>query len=135
MAVKTLIVGDIHGCWSEFQALLDRSALSADDQIISVGDMVDRGPDSPRVLEFFRDAPNARAIMGNHEMKHIQAARGEKSASKPELITKHQFGDGYDGGARLHADAAGLRRTAAGRSGARFLRAGGRAGGSARGRA
>ncbi len=94
--MKTLIVGDIHGCWDEFQTLLDRAALSADDQIISVGDMVNRGPESPRVLEFFRDTPNARAIMGNHEMKHIQAADGEKSPSKPELITRHQFGDDYD---------------------------------------
>ncbi len=43
--VKTLIVGDIHGCWDEFQTLLDRAALGADDQIISVGDMVNREPD------------------------------------------------------------------------------------------
>ncbi len=78
--VKTLIVGDIHGCWSEFQSLLDRAALGTDDQIISIGDMVDRGPESPRVLEFFRDTPNARAIMGNHEMKHIHAAGGETEA-------------------------------------------------------
>ena len=29
--MKTLIVGDIHGCWDEFQTLLDKAALGADD--------------------------------------------------------------------------------------------------------
>lgn len=94
--MRTLVVGNIHGCWDEFQALLDRAGLAADDAIISVGDMVNRGPESPRVLAFFRDTPNARAIMGNHEMKHLLAARGEKSVSKPERIARLQFGDDYD---------------------------------------
>jgi LPS-assembly protein len=56
--VKTLIVGDIHGCWDELNDLLELAALGADDAIISVGDLVDRGPDSPRVLAFFRDSAN-----------------------------------------------------------------------------
>ena len=79
--MKTLIVGDIHGCWDEFEALLDKAALGADDQIISIGDMVDRGPQSPRVLRFFRDTPNARSIMGNHERKHVRAGAGETNAA------------------------------------------------------
>jgi serine/threonine protein phosphatase 1 len=88
-----LIVGDIHGCWDEFQDLLDKAALGADDTIISVGDLVDRGPGSVRVLRFFRDMGNARAIMGNHERKHIRAARGETEPAKSQLITRVQFGE------------------------------------------
>ena len=93
--MRTLIVGDIHGCWDEFEALLEHAALSADDQIISVGDMVDRGPESPRVLRFFRDMPNARAIMGNHERKHVRAAKGETDPAQSQIITGLQFGDAY----------------------------------------
>jgi Calcineurin-like phosphoesterase len=93
--VRTLIVGDIHGCWDEFAALLEQAALGMDDQIISVGDMVDRGPDSPRVLEFFRSTPNARSIMGNHERKHVRAARGETDPAQSQTITALQFGDDY----------------------------------------
>lgn len=93
--MKSLIVGDIHGCWDEFQALLDLAALGADDPIISVGDLVDRGPQSPRVLRFFRDTPNARTIMGNHERKHVRAARGETNLAQSQLITGLQFGDDY----------------------------------------
>jgi serine/threonine protein phosphatase 1 len=92
---KTLIVGDIHGCWDEFQALLDEAALGADDQIVSVGDMVDRGLHSPRVLAFFRDTPNARAIMGNHERKHVRAAQGETNAAASQIIAGMQFGEAY----------------------------------------
>ena len=93
--MKTLIVGDIHGCWDEFAALLEQAALSADDVIISVGDIVDRGPDSPRVLAFFRDTPNASAIMGNHERKHVRAAKGETDPAQSQIITGLQFGDDY----------------------------------------
>ncbi len=93
--MKTLIVGDIHGCWDEFQALLDEAALSADDSIISIGDLVDRGPQSPRVLDFFRETPRARAIMGNHERKHVRAARAETDAALSQVITALQLGDQY----------------------------------------
>jgi serine/threonine protein phosphatase 1 len=93
--VKTLVVGDIHGCWDEFQALLDAAALGAGDRIISLGDLVDRGRQSPRVLRFFRDTLNASAIMGNHERKHVRAARGETNAALSQIITRFQFGEDY----------------------------------------
>jgi serine/threonine protein phosphatase 1 len=92
---QTLIVGDIHGCWDEFRALLDLAALGTDDQIVSVGDLVDRGPQSPRVLRFFRDTPNARAVMGNHERKHVRGARGETELARSQIIAAIQFGDTY----------------------------------------
>ncbi|MBV6452010.1 MAG: Bis(5'-nucleosyl)-tetraphosphatase, symmetrical [Anaerolineales bacterium] len=53
--MQTLVVGDIHGCFDEFQALLDKAGLTDDDSIVSVGDCVDRGPDTPVVLRFFQE--------------------------------------------------------------------------------
>jgi serine/threonine protein phosphatase 1 len=47
------------------------------------------------VLRFFRDSPNTRAIMGNHERKHVRAARGETPAALSQTITGLQFGDEY----------------------------------------
>ncbi len=93
--MNTLVIGDIHGCWDELQALLDQVGLNSDDAIISIGDMVDRGPESPRVLNFFRDMPNARAIMGNHERKHLRSWRGETDAAPSQIIARFQFGDSY----------------------------------------
>ncbi len=91
--MRTLIIGDIHGCWDELQDLLDRAGLADDDAIISVGDLVDRGPDSARVLDFFQTTPNARTIMGNHEYKHVRAARNETSLSNSLLIAREQIGE------------------------------------------
>ena len=93
--MQRLIIGDIHGCWNEFQELLDKAGLSDGDEIIALGDFVDRGPDSPRVLDFFRTQPNARAIQGNHERKHIRSARGEVKAALSQRITRQQLGDAY----------------------------------------
>jgi hypothetical protein len=95
--MQRLIVGDIHGCWNELQELLDKAGWSDGDEIIALGDFVDRGPDSPRVLDFFRTRPNARAIQGNHERKHVRAARGEVKAALSQRITRQQLGDAYPG--------------------------------------
>jgi len=93
---RTIVIGDIHGCYDELQALLDSVAPTNDDRIIAIGDIVDRGPDSEKVLEFFRDTPNATSIMGNHERKHIRSARGETRAASGQKIVRQQCGDRYD---------------------------------------
>ncbi|MBI4524881.1 MAG: metallophosphoesterase [Deltaproteobacteria bacterium] len=94
--MKTLVIGDIHGCYTELQELLDRVGLSSQDEVIAIGDIVDRGPDSPNVLEFFRTQANARSLMGNHERKHVRSFRGELQPALSQIITGHQLGaDGY----------------------------------------
>jgi serine/threonine protein phosphatase 1 len=91
--MKRLIIGDIQGCYTEFQELIDKAALSADDEIIALGDMVDRGPASPQVLAFFMSQPNAHSLMGNHERKHVRAYRGEVMPALSQIITRHQIGE------------------------------------------
>ncbi len=59
--MKYLIIGDIHGCYEEMQQLLDKVGLNAEDQIIALGDIVDRGPDPASVFEFFRSNQKARS--------------------------------------------------------------------------
>jgi hypothetical protein len=93
--MKTLVIGDIHGCYIELQELLEKAGLSTEDEIIALGDIVDRGPETPQVLEFFREQPKARSLMGNHERKHVRAARGEVKLSLSQLITRAQFGEAY----------------------------------------
>ncbi len=89
--MNTLIIGDIHGCYDELRDLLDRAAIGDDDLIVSVGDLVDRGPDPRGVVDFFRARQNAVVLMGNHERKHV---RGVHSYS--QRVAKLQLGDGYD---------------------------------------
>jgi serine/threonine protein phosphatase 1 len=88
---RTLVVGDIHGCYEELVELLDRAAVSSTDTLVSIGDLVDRGPASVEVVRLFRSRPGAIVLMGNHERKHV---RGILSYSQE--ITRLQFGEEYD---------------------------------------
>lgn len=64
---RDFVVGDLHGCFDLLDRLLDHVRFdSACDRLFSVGDLVDRGPDSLRSQEFM-DAPWFYAVKGNHE--------------------------------------------------------------------
>lgn len=94
--MKKLVIGDIHGCYGEFLELLDKCGLSEDDEIIALGDIVDRGPETPGLLEFFFSHQNIRSIMGNHERKHIRSYQGLTHAALSQMITRRQLAeDGY----------------------------------------
>jgi serine/threonine protein phosphatase 1 len=93
MTMKTLIIGDIQGCYTELLELVDKAGLTSGDAIIALGDLVDRGPDSPGVLEFFMTQPDTRSIMGNHERKHVRSWRGEVGAALSQRITRQQCGE------------------------------------------
>jgi len=88
---RDIIIGDIHGCFDELQRLLADLAVTPADRLISVGDLVDRGPRSAEVWEFFAARPNTVVLMGNHERKHV---RGVLSFSQE--IVRLQLGDRYD---------------------------------------
>ncbi|WP_343747343.1 metallophosphoesterase [Fluviicola sp.] len=88
--MKTFIFGDIHGCYDEFIALLEQMDVQEDDRVISVGDIVDRGPKSPEVYRYFKTRKNALVLMGNHERKHQKGV-----LNYAQEIVKLQFGDEY----------------------------------------
>ena len=68
MTGRLIAIGDIHGCHAEFAELLDRLAPTATDQLILLGDLVNRGPDSPKVIDLARSL-NAVSLLGNHERR------------------------------------------------------------------
>ncbi len=73
---RHIVCGDIHGCFTEFRILLDAIGFSPDDLLITVGDMVYRGPFSREAALFFKNTPNAFAVLGNHERKLAGVIRG-----------------------------------------------------------
>jgi serine/threonine protein phosphatase 1 len=101
---NTLIIGDIHGCYVELHALLEKAGLGDEDTVIGIGDIVDRGPETPQVVDYFRMTPNAMAIMGNHERKHVRAARHEVKLSISQQISQVQFGAAYQEALEWMAD-------------------------------
>ncbi len=61
------VIGDIHGHYSTFLKLLEKIDLQEEDKLVSLGDLIDRGPDSASVLRNFRDHESLFTIRGNHE--------------------------------------------------------------------
>jgi diadenosine tetraphosphatase ApaH/serine/threonine PP2A family protein phosphatase len=78
---RTIAIGDVHGCADEFEELLKRLELKPDDRVIQVGDLVNRGPDSHRVIELAREY-QVEAIIGNHELRLLSA----REKNKPNLL-------------------------------------------------
>ncbi|WP_076828381.1 polynucleotide kinase-phosphatase [Frankia sp. CcI49] len=151
------VIGDVHGCRDELEALLTRLGyqLRRDDEgravggthsegrrVIFLGDLVDRGPDTPGVLRLAMGmvaAGEAFAVPGNHENKLVRALRGRQvrighglaeslaqlGRETPEFRTEvERFCDGLvshlvlDGG-RLVVAHAGLKEAYQGRASGR----------------
>jgi serine/threonine protein phosphatase 1 len=89
--MRTIVIGDIHGCYDELLDLLAKVAISDTDLLISLGDIVDRGADSVKVYDFLKNRPNTIVLMGNHERKHLR-----QTLSYAQGIVKLQFGNRYD---------------------------------------
>ncbi len=71
MAERTFVVGDLHGCLDELNALLDGLQLTATDTMIFLGDYIDRGPESrgvvDRLIGLRSEGPRCVFLKGNHE--------------------------------------------------------------------
>ncbi|OSN07036.1 diadenosine tetraphosphatase [Lonsdalea britannica] len=72
--MATYLVGDVHGCFVELEALLAQVSFDpARDTLWLTGDLVARGPDSLRVLRFVRSlGSSVRMVLGNHDL-HLLA--------------------------------------------------------------
>ncbi len=71
MAGRTIAIGDIHGCATAFDALLQEITPASSDTIVTLGDYIDRGPASRDVLERLMRLSNECELiplLGNHEV-------------------------------------------------------------------
>lgn len=67
---RLIFVGDIHGCYDELVALLDRVAPSRNDVVVSVGDIVNKGPAPAKCRELWR-SNGVLAVQGNNELRML----------------------------------------------------------------
>ncbi len=76
---RRLFVGDLHGCSSELEALLKVfDFLPGRDTLISLGDILGKGPDALGCLRLLREV-NATVLLGNHDAYLLQAAETPES--------------------------------------------------------
>jgi serine/threonine protein phosphatase 1 len=79
--VRYLAVGDLHGCFRALRALEAAVPFAADDVLITLGDYVDRGPDSCAVLDWliaFARRGKLVALRGNHEVMMLRARENDE---------------------------------------------------------
>ena len=70
MPGRTIAIGDVHGCSAALAALIDAIEPGPEDVVVTLGDYIDRGPDSRGVLELLIDlGRRCRLVplLGNHE--------------------------------------------------------------------
>jgi calcineurin-like phosphoesterase family protein len=105
------LIGDVHGCRSELETLLadlgwDGVHHPEGRTAVFVGDLVDRGPDTPGVLRLvmaMADAGTGLSVQGNHEAKLVRALHGAG------VRTSHGLQESLD---QLHAQPAEFREQA-----------------------
>jgi predicted phosphodiesterase len=74
--MRTLVVGDVHGCLDELLALLAAAGRAPADRVVLVGDLVAKGPDSAGVVRWARES-KADAVLGNHDAHVLRAVHGD----------------------------------------------------------
>lgn len=81
--MATYAIGDIHGCWTALETLLEQVPIDGEDTLITLGDYIDRGPDSASVIDWLIDlSQQGRCIplKGNHEVMLLAALDGSMEA-------------------------------------------------------
>ena len=77
--VRTILIGDVHGCVTELQALTHMLGVTSADNVILLGDLLDKGPFGPECVRLARTR-GWTLIRGNHEDRYIRYREHEVRA-------------------------------------------------------
>ena len=66
------IISDIHGCYKQYQNLLEEINFSDDDHLYVLGDAMDRGPEPIKVMQDIMARENVTYILGNHDYVFLE---------------------------------------------------------------
>lgn len=94
---RRLVIPDIHGCLKTFMALLEKVALTREDNLYLLGDYIDRGPDSSGVVDFIMrlkaEGYKVVALRGNHEDDFLKASQSFDKDSFVFYVNRFKSGD------------------------------------------
>ena len=87
--MNTWVVGDVQGCFGELMRVLTQARFDPDRDVLwSVGDLVNRGPESLATLRFFYQlGDHARVALGNHDLHLLAVAEGIRPIKRGDSIT------------------------------------------------
>jgi bis(5'-nucleosyl)-tetraphosphatase (symmetrical) len=86
--MSTYVVGDIQGCLQPLQCLLRSVKFTPGEDVLwSVGDIVNRGPQSLKTLRFlYRMRQDLVVVLGNHDLHLLAVAAGVRTPSRSDTI-------------------------------------------------
>ena len=86
--MTTYAVGDLHGCLKPLKCLLEEVDFNPSRDVLwSVGDLINRGPDSLETLRFINSLDNACiALLGNHDLHLLAASRDATLLRKSDTL-------------------------------------------------
>src|SRR4030095_759045 len=77
MMRRTIVIGDIHGCYDELISLLEIIGLAPEDRVVAVGDLIVKGRKNKGGLDLFRSDERFSSVIGNHDLAVLKFWRGE----------------------------------------------------------
>ncbi len=86
--MRLYLIGDVQGCHSALQQLLQKIDFSPSrDNLVLLGDLVNRGPDSLGVLRTLYQLGNAaQCLLGNHDLHALAVAAGVRPAHRSDTL-------------------------------------------------
>ncbi|MGF1460276.1 MAG: metallophosphoesterase family protein [Leptolyngbyaceae cyanobacterium] len=81
MPRRRVFIGDVHGHYIGLRHLLDKIDLASGDQVYFVGDLIDRGPQSAKVVSYVREQ-GFPCVLGNHEQLLLDAFAKTREATQ-----------------------------------------------------
>ncbi|HXD08205.1 MAG TPA: symmetrical bis(5'-nucleosyl)-tetraphosphatase [Burkholderiaceae bacterium] len=90
------LIGDVQGCCDALDRLLAEIGFSPSrDHVVVLGDLVNRGPESLRVLRRLRElGPSATCLLGNHDLHLLAVAHGLRRMHRSDTL--HDILDAAD---------------------------------------
>jgi serine/threonine protein phosphatase 1 len=79
---RTIVIGDIHGCYEELLSLLEKAHFAADDRVVAVGDLIVKGRRNREVLDLFSRDARFSSVIGNHDLAILNFWQGQTSSLK-----------------------------------------------------
>lgn len=83
---RSIVIGDVHGCALEFEALLQMLEPKPEDRIFQVGDLINRGPDSHGAIKLARKY-KVSCVLGNHEVRLLRS----RKQGDPVTLKRHEY--------------------------------------------
>lgn len=83
---RVIAIGDVHGCIDELQQLLRLADFQPGDQVVFLGDLVAKGPDSLGVVQLAREI-GARSVRGNHDFEVVRWWEAHRSGNNEAMVS------------------------------------------------